>query len=705
MDKSSTTKPQDSRNRPSEIGMKIHTGMLESLGINMYTSIGKSLVEFIANGFDAEASKVYVNIPFDEIEIARKELRDKAKKEIAEGKRENNINIYESLPSNIEIVIKDNGHGMTVEQLEDKFLVVNRRRRDAEGSKSENGLRHVMGRKGLGKLAGFGVAEQVIVRTKRKTETYATTITMDFNKIKLLEDVGDVKFQPIYENNLDPSDSETTITLRKLRCDSLKYKETFINDTLSKNFFITGDDFCIYLNQEKINEPDVDYEFIYPPENEREENGLGLTDVFVHEGFDYPIYYLVKYRSRKNDSNDGKIRGSLSANLRGARVYCNQRLAAGPSLFNLETGMHNFHSQSYMECIIHADVLDQQEADLIGTNRSGLKTDNEIVDAFVDSITELMKKSLYAHSKYREATVEKEIENDPVSRTVMSAVSQLPKKSREPAKKILTTLAVSEGIDSEAYQEVAPHLIKAINSSEVLIDLIKSGVNPNDMRTVIEQLHELASMEKSDVLKLYRGRKHGIDGLQILEERSHENDRGERYEDELQELFKECPWLIKAEYNNYLTSDDNMGTVAKKLSSKLKIDSKAVNVDKSKDKRPDLVFVITNTDNPTQIAVIELKSPNVDLNMEHLNQLKAYMMDIESIIKNDYDSEVNITGHLIGNLSRPDTQSRDSKLLLKEIADAGPATKWEIITLPKLLERARLIHKGTIEAIEADEDG
>ncbi len=700
-------KPQPVQNpdagRPLKVGMKIHTGMLESLGINMYTSIGKSLVEFIANGFDAEASEVKVAIPFDVIEKARLELRAKAKKEADAGEREDFQKIYEPLPDNIEIVVEDDGHGMTVEQLENKFLIVNRNRRKAEGDKSENGIRNVMGRKGLGKLAGFGVAEQVIVQTKRKNETYATTITMDFNEIKQCESVGDVQFHPVYEDDLDPEKSGTKITLRRLRCDSFKSKEDGIGDTLAKNFSITGDDFKIYLNGKEIEEPEVDYEFVYPPADQHDENGLGSANVTVHEGFDYPILYVVKFRARPNDSNDGKIRGSLPAYMRGARVYCNKRLAAGPTLFNLPTGMHNFHSQSYMECIVHADVLDQQETDLIGTNRSGLKTDNEVVDAFIVTVTELMRQALYEHGKFRDKKVEEEIENDPISKTVLEAVSQLATKNREPAKKILTTLAASEGIDSEAYQEVAPHLIKAINSSEVLIELIKTGTNPEDLKTIIGQLTELAAVEKSDVLKLYRGRRHGIVGLQKLEERSHTGQQDERYEDELQKLLKNNPWLIKPEYNNYLTSDDNMGEVARKLTAKLEIDYDAKNVDKAKDKRPDLVFVAVNPDTPTTISVVELKSPNVPLTNEHLSQLKGYMMDIDAVVQNDYQGQANITGHLIGNLPRPDTQSRDGKLLLKEMKDAGTGAKWEVITLPLLLDRARKVHQSVIEAIEAEE--
>src|SRR3546814_9821924 len=87
-------------------------------------------------------------------------------------------------PDDIAITITDNGHGMSPDDVEKKFLPINRKRRlDANGTesnvRSESGLRHVMGRKGLGKLEGFGAATKVVIRTKRVDDTVATTFTLD----------------------------------------------------------------------------------------------------------------------------------------------------------------------------------------------------------------------------------------------------------------------------------------------------------------------------------------------------------------------------------------------------------------------------------------------------------------------------------------------------------------------------------------------
>ena len=690
--------------KPEIFTMSIHTGMLESLGINMYTTIGKSLVEFIANGFDAEATLVKLTIPFDKIEEERQKILKNRKQQNSSFSLEN------TLPESIEITIEDNGHGMTANDIVKKFLSVNRNRRKEDGSdRSENGLRKVMGRKGLGKLAGFGVAEQVIVYTKRKGETYSTKFVMDFKTIETQTSINDVKFIPEYVDGLDADTHQTIITLKKLRCDSFKSKKESISETLAQNFYITGNDFKILLNGEEIAEPDIDYEFTYPNDpNELDENGFGTWPVKVYDGFEYPILYNVKFRARANDSKDGKIRGSMPAYMRGARVYCNQRLAAGPSLFNLETGMHNFHSQSYMECVIHADVLDQQEADLIGTNRSGLKTDNEIIDAFVNAATEIMKKALFEHSKFRDAKVNQELEENTFGKVFSASLKAIPIKMRDPAKKLLRSIGVQYGVGSEEFNNIAPLVLDSINAGEVLVKLIELGTHPKELKIIAQHLTDLASIEQTDVLKVYRGRKNAIDALiKLTQEGEDQWIKGKRTENELQKLFKENPWLIKVEFSRCLTSDEDFTKVISKLARELKID-KFSHLDTDQERRPDLVFLMSDTVCPNVVTVVELKSPNIPLESKHLDQLKDYMSSIEGWLATEFpNGDFKVNGILIGAMPDKNTQARAQTRLLYDINNNN-GNKWSVFGLHALLEKTRREHVDIIEAIEKlqkDEEG
>lgn len=701
----------DYAGRPLELPMGIHTGVLESLGINMYTSIGKSLVEFVANSHDSDATYVRITLPFADIEKARAAVRAQAKKDVAEKKRDPFSALYDALPDTIKITVEDDGHGMTAQEVVNKFLVINRNRRTEDGTmRSESSTRIVMGRKGLGKLAGFGAAQNITVRTKRKTQTYATVFTMNFDYIKKVEKMGEVKFIPEYEEGLDPEDQGTKIILSGLRCDSLKSKAQTIMGTLAMNFAHFGEDFRITLNVDPVEEEPVDYEFLFPTNLSCDSDGLATQSVDVDDVFEYPIRYRVKFRAlsgdKKDTSPDGKKKGSLPARMRGARIYCNKRLAAGPSLLYLGTGMHNFHSQSYMECIVHADTLDLQEIDYIGTNRSELKADSEVVEALFTTVTELMRKALAEHSKFRDTVADDEVKKDPFSSNLLKTIEQLPKKSQTSAKKILAVLAKYQGTQSDTYKEIAPLMLHAVNAGEVLVNLIKSGADPESLAAVTHELVELVKVERSDVLKHYRGRRNGIEALQKLEARAHEIPRGPLYEKELHNLLKRCPWLIKPEYTNHLTSDREMGVVALKLQKILKIDGEVdpATLKEEDDKRPDLVFVMVNADSPDVATIVELKSPNIPLKMAHLTQLKGYMLQVTEVLKTDYRRmDVKVHGHLIGKMPLPDG-TMEGKLLLDEIQKAGQTTVWEVISIPELLDRAKRVHLSTIEVLEKEEE-
>ena len=64
------------------------------------------------------------------------------------------------------ITIEDNGVGMDLDAINNRFLSVGYNKRATEGEKSKNG-RPFMGRKGIGKLALFSIAGTIEVHTRR----------------------------------------------------------------------------------------------------------------------------------------------------------------------------------------------------------------------------------------------------------------------------------------------------------------------------------------------------------------------------------------------------------------------------------------------------------------------------------------------------------------------------------------------------------
>lgn len=116
--------------------IKVLGRLLEHLGVQMYKRRTIAIAELVANCWDAGAENVYIDVP-------------------------ESVS-YE--PEQSTITITDDGVGMSPDQVDGEYLVVGRNRR-FDGDDYVNG-RPVMGRKGIGKLAGFGIATQFLQRNR-----------------------------------------------------------------------------------------------------------------------------------------------------------------------------------------------------------------------------------------------------------------------------------------------------------------------------------------------------------------------------------------------------------------------------------------------------------------------------------------------------------------------------------------------------------
>ncbi|AVP97258.1 hypothetical protein C7S18_08650 [Ahniella affigens] len=694
--------------RPDAFTMSIQGGMLEALGINMYTTLGKCLVEFVANAYDAESPIVEITVPVEDIAVARKRVRDSAKSasESDTDPAGNDVAHHRSrvllmaLPEAIKVTIRDKGHGMTPAQIEQIFLPINRKRRlDAAGLetnvRTETSKRYAMGRKGLGKLAGFGSAECVTIETKRAGQDFATRFEMHFAKLAKATNLTATQLPAQYIDGLPPSLQYTQVELSGLKCDAVRNNVDSIRNTIAEAFFgIPATEFDIRLNGEPVELPAADYEFIHPVGGDAE--GFSTATVSIDLMAPLEFKYQVKFR---------RMGSHLPAAKRGARIYCNGRLAAGPTLLDLPTGMHNFHAQSYMECIVVADDLDRFGVDIINTNRTNLRQDSELVEKFLGLITEIMKAAIAAHSKFRDKQAETEIDSNPNSQMLSKIAAQLPSRTRSATKKLITTMAARHGVDSEEFRTIVPLVLNAANATEVLLRLSELGTHPETIGRVAKELRELAAIEKSDALKLYRARRDGIRALIALEIEGAEHWRKIGSEKQLHELFKAQPWLVRPEWIRPIVSDMDMSKVVSKIAQCLSIDCHADVSSSIQDlKRPDLVFLLGTGTDPRNVVVVELKSPSLPLAYEHLEQLKSYLSKVNDFLETEYPGKpVSVTGILIGAMPDSNSRAEGSKRLLREIKKRGPSEEWEVIGLIDLIERARAIHLGAIEALERDE--
>lgn len=123
--------------------MTISRLTVDKLGVKLYDRVSAVIAELVANCYDADATHVEVTAPMDEL-LASKSggiVTDKG----------------------FSIEVTDDGCGMTPDEMNEFYLVVGAERRNdpKRGDTSKKHHRKVMGRKGVGKLAPFGVCKNL----------------------------------------------------------------------------------------------------------------------------------------------------------------------------------------------------------------------------------------------------------------------------------------------------------------------------------------------------------------------------------------------------------------------------------------------------------------------------------------------------------------------------------------------------------------
>jgi histidine kinase/DNA gyrase B/HSP90-like ATPase len=127
---------------------------IEHLGLRLYSTLPPVITELVTNAFDAESKKAEVIVP------------------------------AEMITPKSEVIIRDFGHGMKAGELQNHYLPIGRNRRGekSEHVLSKNGKVRVTGRKGLGKLSGFGVADVMEIRSVSSGE--AITLRLSYPKMR-----------------------------------------------------------------------------------------------------------------------------------------------------------------------------------------------------------------------------------------------------------------------------------------------------------------------------------------------------------------------------------------------------------------------------------------------------------------------------------------------------------------------------------------
>ncbi|HBL6849095.1 TPA: ATP-binding protein, partial [Escherichia coli] len=178
--------------------MQISRMTVDKLGVKLYDRAYAVIAELVSNSYDADATNVTIKAPMGQYLAVRQDGVVRSK--------------------NVTIEVEDNGVGMAPDELQNFYLVVGKERRKdpKRGETSKVFHRKVMGRKGVGKLAPFGVCKRVEIisaggeKISRDGKEGYEVAHIQLDKEKIMDDTA-VSYKP-ETGDLDGTLSDRTYT-------------------------------------------------------------------------------------------------------------------------------------------------------------------------------------------------------------------------------------------------------------------------------------------------------------------------------------------------------------------------------------------------------------------------------------------------------------------------------------------------------------
>lgn len=679
---------------PGPLKFKVAPNIVEDLGLNLYTSLPRVLVEFVANAHDADSPTAEITIAFDAIYKARTAMRDAFKAEKKAADDEGRVFDGEpletrTLPQDITITIEDHGDGMSREDLRDRFLVAGRRRRADDQSPRTAKGRLIMGRKGLGKLAGFGVARKVMVVSRKKGESHATKITLAYEELRRMDRVEEVV---IPDERLDDgggfASSGTRIELSELLYDPTKSQKETISHELAEHFeMISAEEFAITLNGTPVEPLVREYGFVWP-EPQRAVKDL-IEESYNNEA-GKQLFFSYRMRFTKDEQ-------ALPAHRRGVRVYARRRLASAPSLLDADTNMHGFRMTDYLDGSVEADFIDSFAADFIATDRQALRWESPMLVPLRHRLSELIREACKEYQKVRDGAAPGIVRKDNFTLKAIEE-AKLDGRDRTLAVRIGTALAKAckRGVKDPVYKKKFPEILRGIGHGNLLSAIANlADEEQPEFHRVAAKVIELTHEEIDSFANLARARIDAITALRKIIEA--QDFKEKKKENEVQKLLEEAPWMIDPLYAPILSANESLTTLYRNLAKELAIGEYASEPEEGDDDRPDLVFLLGN-EAGGRLVIVELKAPNVPLDNDHLVQLRSYMKRAREWLKaNAAGLEFTVWGELIGSMNLNSNAKRQIALR-DSIEEAGPEAKWRVRTFSQVLQQTQQAHAEIIAA-------
>jgi hypothetical protein len=573
-------------NSAKTLKLIIRSQIIQQLGIQMYQKPADVIAELIANAWDADAENVSIL------------LTD---------------NCYE---------IMDNGNGMSFEECQNYFLNVGRDRRSDTGTdKSSMKGRPVLGRKGIGKFAGFGIANIIEIDTISQGNGEHTCFRMDLEKIYEQDKMG--KDQKIIEviTYSEPNEDIKKQHGTKVR---LILKSNYPIDTgnlsyeLGRRFLLTQqyDDFKVDVDGNFI-ETDISskLEYFFPRDLTDDElkkfPGMITRDGWAEVPFgENKIYWRIGYFENTIKEEE----------LRGVAIFARGKLAQKPFFFDLSGGISAQNSLEYLTGQVRIDFIDTDDLDLIATERQRINLQFG-VGLDIKSWGQELIKITGSIWKARRAEARIKALEDKVGK-FKERLDKFPPSERKTVKSVLLKIANFDRLGKKRFEDWCNDILTSWETGKLrglLEDIANSeNIDSTKMLEILQEAQVLTALNIAESIKTK------IVTIAELKKRVDAKD----LENSIRDYIYENPWLIHPKWESYKKE-----TAVSHIIS----DRGVAHLDKDGVFSGRVDLALSSGDD---LLLIEFMRPGLKLDRNHLSRLNDYVSDIRVMIAHETGLEI-----------------------------------------------------------------
>lgn len=578
--------------------MEFDVYTIKHLGLQMYSTLPPVIGELVANGWDANATKVEITIPETPID-----------------------------EQTSEIVISDDGIGMSDKEIREKYLIVGRDRREGERSDETPPpyKRKVMGRKGIGKFSAFGIAREIDVESIKDGET--SHFRMNYDELLERADERSIEFPAL--NSTGTVSKGTKITLRyitKFKTRSISIDR--IRRGLARRFAVIGaqQGFEVVINDSSISPEDRDLKRLLEKDVDGNPYLWEYDDKEIQPETGWTVSGWIGALNRTTQDIDGIDRGIV--------LMARGKLVQEPFVFEAVVGQQ--YALSYLIGELHVDFVDETE-DTIGTTRNSLVWDTEANIALKKWGKQEVNTIAREWSEKRSKDNEKQLQENELYGKFREQAEEIGSKRALTLADKLVRQAINKNPTAEV-EEIEPIIQTSLDFlefdafREISADLAEADFE--DIEKLLGLFREWEIVEAKEMAKVTQGRINTIEKFQtFIENNALEVPT-------IHDFLKEFPWVIDPRW----TLVDDEVTYSQLLRDKFPEGSNVP----EEERRIDFLCVREGTN----LVVVEIKrpKPKTKTSMKDLNQIENYVSFMRDYIRHttdpDYQYEA-VTGYLL----------------------------------------------------------